>query len=104
MLQSPKKLYYQLLTELKASRQLKTTSSSKTRLKSVLSLGDFFNISDCCPGQLDGTRIKSLAAILKIILGSGDYREVTLNTLEKGTPRFGGTDRARRLAAAKLLV
>lgn len=98
-----KKTYAQLLTELKATRYVRTTASSKKMLKSIFTLEDFFTISDFCPGELDSTQIKAMAEILNVILGSGDYRQAMLDTLEKGTARFGGTDRQKRMAAARLL-
>jgi thioredoxin-related protein len=98
------KLFVQLLSDLRESRTVRSSESSSRKQKSgMISLDDFFTLCEFYPGKNLAIHIGVLAELLKVILESGDYRVSLLETLEKGTPHFGGTDPATRMAAANLL-
>jgi len=98
------KIFVQLLSDLRESRTVRSSESSTRKQKSsMISLDDFFTLCELYPGKNIATHTGLLSELLKIILESGDYRTSLLETLEKGTPHFGGADPKTRLAAANLL-
>jgi len=98
------KLFVQLLSDLRESRTVRSSDSSSRKQKSgMISLDDFFTLCEFYPGKNLAVHTGLLAELLKVILESGDYRKSLMETLEKGTPHFGGADPATRMAAANLL-
>jgi thioredoxin-related protein len=98
------KLFVQLLTDLRESRTVRSSDSSTRKQKSsMISLDDFFTLCEFYPGKNLAMHTVLLAELLKVILESGDYRTSLMETLEKGTPHFGGTDPKTRMAAVNLL-
>jgi len=65
---------------------------------------DVLALADICPGELDQPVLDKLANLLRGALGRGERLEAMLDLLEKGTPRLGGTDPAKRLLAARLVL
>jgi len=99
------KIFVQLLSDLRESRTIRSSESSSSRKQkaSMISLEDFFTLCDLYLGKNIAIHTGSLAELLKVILESGEYRASLLETLEKGTPHFGGEDPKKRMAAANLL-
>ena len=74
------------------------------RQSQIIHPGDVLALADLCPGDLDQPALDKLSPLLRTARSRGERFEEMLALLEKGTPRLGGTDPAKRLLAAKLLL
>lgn len=66
--------------------------------------GDILVLADAAPGDLTGAQLKVLGGLLGRTFESNGGLEDLLRALEKGTKRLGGSDPAKREAAAQLLL
>lgn len=71
--------------------------------KPVVRLDDIIGLSDAAPADLTSDNVRRLGQLLGVAVPMSESFWIA-DRLQKGTGRFGGTDPAKRLLAARLLI
>ncbi|MGV3663110.1 MAG: hypothetical protein ACO1TE_23190 [Prosthecobacter sp.] len=73
------------------------------RQRPNIRLEDILGLADSAPGELTGDNLRRLGQLTSIAVPVAESYWL-VDRLKKGTARLGGTDPAKRLAAARLLI
>lgn len=74
------------------------------RQSQLIHPSDVLALGDICPGDIDQPVIDRLGGLLASAFQRGDRPESMIEALDTGTAKLGGSDPARRLLAARLLL
>ena len=85
------KIYNKMLADLTENR------------KPVVRLDDIIGLSDAAPAELNNDNVRRLGQLLGVAVPMNETFWL-VDRFQKGTGKFGGTDPARRLLAARVLI